>query len=102
MVNSSSQPASTSLPGPPHNLPAQLSSFIGRERELSDLKGLLLSHRLVTLTGTGGVGKTRLALQLAFNLLGSYKDGARFVDLAPLDSPAFLTPTLLSTLGLPE
>ena len=68
----------------PHNLPAQVSSFVGRERELSELRQLLSRARVITLTGAGGVGKTRLALQLAASMLDESGDGAWFVDLAPL------------------
>ena len=70
--------------GPPHNLPAQLSTFVGRERELREIRKLLEGDRLVTLTGPGGSGKTRLALEVAGRSLASHADGSWFVDLAPL------------------
>ena len=65
----------TSHAGPPGNLPQQLTSFIGRERELAAVKGLLRDQRLVTLTGSGGCGKTRLALQAASEVREDYPDG---------------------------
>jgi predicted ATPase/class 3 adenylate cyclase len=68
----------------PHNLPIQLTSFIGRESEMEEVQRLLGARRLLTLTGAGGTGKTRLALQVAAELLGEYREGAWFVDLGPL------------------
>ena len=67
-----------------HNLPEQLTSFVGRDRELAEIERLLASTRLLTLTGAGGCGKTRLALQVAAASLPRFKDGAWVVDLAPL------------------
>ena len=95
----------SSRPGPredrnaPHNLPAHVSSFVGRERQLSELRQLLSRARVVTLTGVGGVGKTRLALQLAASTLDRLRDGAWFVDLAPLTDAA-LVPAKLAGLDL--
>ena len=66
-----------------NNLPAQLSSFIGREAEIIEVKQLLAETRLLTLTGAGGCGKTRLALQVAADLLAEYPDGVWLVELAP-------------------
>ena len=71
-----------------HNLPAQLTSFIGREREMADLERLLASTRLLTLTGAGGCGKTRLALEVARQLLDRFPDGVWLADLAPLGEPS--------------
>jgi len=71
-----------------HNLPAQVSTFVGRERQLGDVKRLLERTRLLTVTGTGGVGKTRLALQAAADLVGEYADGAWFVEFASIAEPA--------------
>ena len=68
----------------PHNLPPQRTSFVGREKELTECARLLQETRLLTLTGIGGCGKTRLALKLAEALLASHPDGVWFVDLAPL------------------
>jgi len=86
----------------PHNLPTQVSSFVGRERQLSELRELLSRARLVTLTGGGGVGKTRLALQLASSMLAGSSDGVWFVDLAPLTDAALVPAQLAGVLGVSE
>jgi predicted ATPase/class 3 adenylate cyclase len=75
----------------PNNLPVQLSRFIGREREVEQIKKRLMQYRLVTLTGSGGVGKTRLSIQAAQELLDGYPDGAWLVELAPLTDPSLVT-----------
>ena len=67
---------------PRHNLPAQLTSFVGREHEMAEVRKLIETHRLVTLTGSGGTGKTRLALQIAADLVDQFRDGVWFVELA--------------------
>ncbi len=85
-----------------HNLPTQLTSFIGREKEIDELKKLIAEHRLVTLTGSGGAGKTRLALQVAADLLRQFSGGVWFVELAPLVDPALVVQTLLSVFKLRE
>jgi predicted ATPase/DNA-binding SARP family transcriptional activator len=85
-----------------HNLPAQLTSFIGRERELADLEQLLSEHRLVTLTGMGGAGKTRLALEAAACGVGVWRDGVWLVDLMPVSNPALLATEVARPLGLAE
>jgi hypothetical protein len=77
-----------------HNLPASVSSFIGREQELMEIWLRLHEHRLVTLTGTGGTGKTRLALQVAVAELDQLPDGVWLVDLAPLTAPELLPETI--------
>jgi predicted ATPase/DNA-binding SARP family transcriptional activator len=87
---------------PPHNLPAQVSSFVGRECQLRELRQLLSNARVVTLTGAGGVGKTRLALQLAASSLGEGGDGVWFVDLAPLTDAGLVSAKLATVLGVPE
>jgi predicted ATPase/DNA-binding SARP family transcriptional activator len=86
----------------PHNLPAQVSSFVGRERQLRELRQLLSRARVITLAGPGGVGKTRLALQLAAGMVGGSRDGIWFVDLAPLTDAALVPAKLASVLGVPE
>ncbi|HEY7461690.1 MAG TPA: adenylate/guanylate cyclase domain-containing protein, partial [Gemmatimonadota bacterium] len=95
-------PALRSLEAVPHNLPLQLTSFVGRERELDLLRGQLSGARLLTLTGPAGSGKTRLALQLAAEVLEHYPDGIWFLDLAALTDPALVAQTAASALGLKE
>jgi predicted ATPase len=85
-----------------HNLPASLSSFIGRERETSEVEELLVAGRLVTLTGAGGCGKTRLALEVAARKLELFADGVWFVDLAPLSDPELVGQTVIHALGARE
>jgi predicted ATPase len=85
-----------------HNLPTQRTSFIGREREIAEIKQLLGTTRLLTLTGSGGCGKTRLALQVAADLLEQYPDGVWLVELAPLVDPAFVPNSLAAALDIPE
>src|SRR5689334_2330271 len=67
------------------NLPAQITAFVGRKREQDELKALLAANRLLTITGMGGIGKTRLALQLAQSQLDTFADGVFFIPLAPVD-----------------
>ena len=86
----------------PNNLPTQLTSFIGREREILEIKKELSRHRLVTLTGSGGTGKTRLSLQVAADLLDQFPQGIWFVELAPLADPELIPQTILSTIGISE
>jgi predicted ATPase/class 3 adenylate cyclase len=95
-------PALRSLEATPNNLAQQLNRFIGREALLPELRGLLAQHRLVTLLGTGGIGKSRLAVQLAAELLELYPDGVWFVELAPVDEAQRLPQTVASVLGLKE
>jgi predicted ATPase/class 3 adenylate cyclase len=85
-----------------HNLPSQVSSFIGRDIELAQIRHLVTTCRVVTLTGPGGVGKTRLGLQVAAELLDGSGDGVWFVDLAPLQDADLVTVTVASALGIPE
>jgi predicted ATPase/DNA-binding winged helix-turn-helix (wHTH) protein/Tfp pilus assembly protein PilF len=84
------------------NLPQVLTSFVGREREIAEIKRLLPTTRLLTLTGTGGIGKTRLAVQAAAEVLDAYRDGVWFVDLAPLTDPARVPSALAQVLGVKE
>jgi predicted ATPase/class 3 adenylate cyclase len=83
----------------PTNLPARLTTFVGRERELAKIDRLLDSGRLVTLTGPGGTGKTRLAQKAAFEVLDRFTDGVFFVDLAPITDPALVPSAILSAVG---
>lgn len=85
-----------------NHFPIQLTSFIGRETESAEVAGLLTSQRLVTLTGAGGVGKTRLALQLASELAPGFGGGARYVDLAPITDPDVVPMTVIRALGLSD
>src|SRR5919107_503552 len=88
---------------PPDNLPLQLSSFIGREREVAKVERLLGGGtRLVTLCGPGGCGKTRLALAVAQDLLEGFEGGAWWVELAPLSDPKLVGRALVSALGVRE
>ena len=84
------------------NLPRQLTSFIGREGEMSRVKAALDSSALVTLTGAGGVGKTRLAIQVALDLMPELPDGAWLVDLAPLSDPERVPHAVAAALGVRE
>jgi predicted ATPase/transcriptional regulator with XRE-family HTH domain/Tfp pilus assembly protein PilF len=97
--------AAPAVPGPgPHPLPAALSSFIGREREVAAVRARLgqPGTRLLTLTGAGGMGKTRLALAVAERLPDGYPDGVGLVELAALAEPALLAETVARALGLRE
>ncbi|HEU0297699.1 MAG TPA: tetratricopeptide repeat protein [Anaerolineales bacterium] len=84
------------------NLPATLSTFVGREKESYEVTQFLKNNRLVTLTGAGGIGKTRLSIQVAYGLLNDYPNGIWLVDLAPLSDPTLVPTTVLTTLGLIE
>ncbi len=86
----------------PNNLPRPLSSFVGRERECSEVAALLGSCRLVTLCGTGGLGKTRLSIEVARRSLHQFVDGVWFVELAPLQDPALVPQAVATALGLRE
>jgi predicted ATPase/DNA-binding XRE family transcriptional regulator len=84
------------------DLPEALTSFVGREREIAELSGLLASVRLLTLTGVGGCGKTRLAVKVASVVADTYVDGVRFVDLAPLVDPALVPQAVATAVGVRE
>ena len=84
------------------SLPPQVTSFVGREREVAELKALLREQRLVTLTGPGGTGKTRLSLKVATDLAGEFRDGVYFVPLAPITDAALVPSTIAEALGVPE
>jgi predicted ATPase/class 3 adenylate cyclase len=87
-----------------HNLPGQATAFIGRHQTIEAIKPLLSREgvRLLTLTGAGGIGKTRLALQIAGELVENFSDGAFFVPLAPIADPALVFPTIAQTVGVRE
>jgi predicted ATPase/class 3 adenylate cyclase len=84
------------------NLPPQLTSFVGRRLQIDSIKEHLAGTRLLTLTGPGGTGKTRLSIQVASEVLEDFEDGAFFVALAPITDPELVIPTIAQTLGLRE
>ena len=85
-----------------NNLPTQLTSFIGRERELAEAQRKLASAKLLTLIGPGGTGKTRLSLQIAVDQLNNFMDGVWLAELAPISNPAFIVATIASVFELRE
>ena len=87
---------------PKHNLPTQLTSFIGREQQIAEVTDLFSETRLLTLTGPGGTGKTRLALKAAEGLLDSFADGVCFVDLAPISESDQVINAIATTIGVIE
>jgi predicted ATPase/class 3 adenylate cyclase len=95
-------PVPKSLDARPNNLPPRLSSFVGREKEIAQTANLLAEHRLVTLTGPGGTGKTRLALEVADKALPRFEDGAFFIDLAPLTDTSSVPSAVATALGVKE
>jgi predicted ATPase len=95
-------PPLKSLDARPNNLPIQLTSFIGREREKAEVGRLLFTNHLVTLTGAGGAGKTRLALQVAAEALEEFPDGVWLVELAALSNPDLVPKAVASALGVSE
>lgn len=100
MEAAGAEPAPRTLEPPPHNLPLELSSFVGREREVAEVQRLLLENtRLLTLTGPGGCGKTRLALAVAGELVEGYEDGVWLVELASLADPTLVPQAVTSVLG---
>ena len=84
----------------PNNLPTRLTTFLGREREIGEVTELLERSRLLTLTGPGGTGKTRLSLEVAARALDAHPDGVFFVELAPITEPELVTATIAQQLGL--
>jgi predicted ATPase/class 3 adenylate cyclase len=84
------------------NLPIQVTSFVGRERELGELEALLARSRLVTLVGVGGTGKTRLMLQAAADVVDRYRDGVWLVELAPVQDPGLVVQEVIRALGVQE
>jgi predicted ATPase/class 3 adenylate cyclase len=95
-------PPLQSLNAIPNNLPVQLTSFVGREKEIAEVKRLLDTTHLLTLTGSGGAGKTRLSLQVAAEVIDDFAQGVWFVELAALGDPALIPQTVASVLGLRE
>jgi predicted ATPase/class 3 adenylate cyclase len=93
-------PSLKSLSTIPNNLPFAPTSFRGREQELEEVKSLLSQHKLVTLFGSGGVGKTRLAVQVAAEVLHHYPDGVWFADLAPIADPKLVSSVVAKVLGV--
>jgi predicted ATPase/class 3 adenylate cyclase/DNA-binding CsgD family transcriptional regulator len=85
-----------------HNLPVQLTSFVGRHAQMAELRQLAAGNRLVTLTGAGGAGKTRLAVEMTAQLTAEFDDGVWYVDLAPITNPAVVPVTTARTIGLPD
>jgi predicted ATPase/class 3 adenylate cyclase len=98
----SSFPTLRSLDAYPGNLPVQRTAFVGRAHDLAEIRAALDDAPVVTLTGVGGVGKTRLALQVAADTVGRFPDGAWFVDLGPVADPEFVAATIKTSLALPE
>jgi predicted ATPase/class 3 adenylate cyclase len=95
-------PPPRTLDARPNNLPAQLTSFVGREQEIAEIRRLLGRTRLLTLTGAGGTGKTRLSLQVAAEVLSEYWDGAFLVDLSSMTDPALVPSAVADALEVPE
>lgn len=98
----SQKPALRPINAPRHNLPSALTSFVGRERETREVEESLQSNRLVTLAGTGGVGKTRCALRVGNDLLDRYRDGVWFVDLAEILDGSLVPATIAAVFDLEE
>jgi hypothetical protein len=94
--------SASGAPSKRHNLPLAHPNFIGRERETLEVKRLLAMTRLLTLTGAGGCGTTRLALEVARDLVGAYPDGVWLVDLAPLSEAEMVPQAVAQTLGMHE
>jgi predicted ATPase/class 3 adenylate cyclase len=95
-------PPLTSLSTLKHNLPAQLSSFVGREQELADVQQRLASTRLLTLLGPGGMGKTRLMLRVAEEVVDQYADGVWLVELAPVTDPSTIAERIAAALNVQQ
>jgi predicted ATPase/class 3 adenylate cyclase len=95
-------PPPRTLDARPNNLPLQLTSFVSREVEIAEIRQLLPATRLLTLTGAGGTGKTRLALQVAAEVLTEYRDGSYLADLSSVTDPALVPATIARALGIPE
>ena len=99
-VDDQSAPAGADIGAATNNLPQQLTSLIGREADLAEIKARLRDHRLVTLTGSGGVGKTRLSIEAGRSLLDRYLDGVWLAELAPLNDAQLVTSIVADALGV--
>ncbi len=99
---SSEFPAPRTPDAHPNNLPTQLTTFVGRDAELAEAAGLLVTTRLLTLTGPGGTGKTRLSLQLAAQVSDDFPDGVFFVPLEPIRDPMLVASRIATTVGITE
>src|SRR5271166_6393155 len=95
-------PLRTSTPVAAEHLPAQLTSFVGRGAEIDDVRQALVANRLVTLTGAGGAGKTRLAIQVAGQMATDFGDGVWYVELAPITDPDLVPVAMVGALGLAD
>jgi predicted ATPase/class 3 adenylate cyclase len=95
-------PPLRTLGGTPTNLPTQVTTFLGRQHEIDEIQLALADTRLLTLTGPGGTGKTRLALQVAARSMAVYPDGVWFVALGPISEPDLVAPTIAQEIGLPD
>ena len=95
-------PPIKSLDTQPNNLPIQLTSFIGRKKEIAEIRALLNSSRLVTLTGSGGTGKSRLSVEVCTEEIANFTNGVWLIELAPLSDPVQIIPALAQALGLQE
>ncbi len=95
-------PPLRSLEATPNNLAQQLNSFVGRERETAEVKAMLAANRLVTLLGMGGIGKSRLSVQLGAEVMDDYSDGVWLIELAPLSDPQLVAQAVASVLGVKE
>src|ERR671916_668446 len=102
VVSAEAETAPRNPERPPNNLALELSSFVGREKELTEVERLLEHNRLVTLTGSGGCGKTRLALAAASEVVEGFEDGVWVVELAPLADPILVPQAVASVLGVRE
>jgi non-specific serine/threonine protein kinase len=100
ILTSETESRERALDSPTNNLPAESTSLIGRDETVVELRNIISEHRLLTLTGTGGVGKTRLALRVASSVLRDFQDGVWFVDFAPLSQPALIAGTIAATIGI--
>ena len=95
-------PPLSTLNSIPNNLPVQVTSFVGRENEIAEVKQSLATSRLVTLTGSGGTGKTRLSLQVAVEIMERFKDGVWFIELAPITDPELVPNAVANILAVRE